>query len=120
MPPLPLQGLRSVTTLGQMTADEAFGQYIGHMVRLPVVWLGLWLAARVWIEIVPRGELQVDNLSAVFLAVGYSVTAILIFTLQSGCKCMRVPLDSLHPTTSLAGRPPRTRPALLQTSTCSQ
>ncbi|EFN59795.1 hypothetical protein CHLNCDRAFT_133508 [Chlorella variabilis] len=51
------KGLRSVTTLGQMTADEAFGQYIEHMV---------------------------DNLSAVFLAVGYSVTAILIFTLQSG------------------------------------
>lgn len=51
------RGLRSVTTLGQMTADEAFGQYIEHMV---------------------------DNLSAVFLAVGYSVTAILIFTLQSG------------------------------------
>jgi hypothetical protein len=32
------------------------------------------------------GELQVDTFSAVFLAFGYSLSAILIFTLQSGCK----------------------------------
>ncbi|KAI3429737.1 hypothetical protein D9Q98_010052 [Chlorella vulgaris] len=48
---------RSVTTFRQMTADEAFGQYVGHMV---------------------------DNISAAILGVGYVIAAVLIFALQNG------------------------------------